>query len=236
MRNLRSVTLLALVAVSACSGDASESTDAAMSAVGPSESTGDPWCATARAVREAGSALDVIDASAPAQVEAAVGQLVDRLDAAEAVAPVQIAGAVAVTAASARELQALLSAVGYEIVRVDLSSVLGPENEAASRSIDDYNVEVCGFAPSSSTEASAEAGGDGGDGGDGGVVFDPADGPIRDQAIGLLVDEGFTPDQAACLFDALDLADAAALSDPAAEAELLDRCDIDPAQLPEADG
>ena len=227
----RWAAIAGLVALSACGGSAdSDST----SVSGTSESVppvpGSAWCPAARAVREAGSALDLIDASAPAQVEAAVGQLIDRLDEAEAVAPDEIAADVALTAEAAREFGMVLAAVDFEIVRADLSTILGPENQAASEAIEAYNEANCGFAAAESDGSTSEPDSTGG------VVFDPADGPIRDQAIDLLVGEGFTEDQAACLFDGLDLTDAEALSDPSVEAELIARCGIDPSQLSEGDG
>jgi hypothetical protein len=244
-RNLCSVAVIAVigvVSVAACGsdGDAGESSvtssDTTASPTGESSAdvfadAPDGWCAAARSIREAGSALDLIDASVPAQVEAVVGQLVDRLDEAATIAPDRIADSVAVTAGSARDFQAALAEVGFEVARADLSSILGPANETATRAIDAYNAEACGFAPAAPT-GTADTGTSNG----GGVVFDPADGPIRDQAIEFLVGEGFTEDQAACLFDAFDLTDAGSLSDPEVEAELLDRCEVDPSQLPGADG
>jgi hypothetical protein len=229
-------TMLTVLISAGCAGADSAADDTDVSSVA-SPVAGDPWCPAGRAVREAGAALDFIDASDPAEVADAVDQLVDRLQEAEAVAPDEIAAAVALTADSAREFQSALAAVEYEIVRADLSSILGPDNQVAGRTIDAYNVEVCGFEPTipSGTSPLDTSTAGTGSGDDGEVVFDPADGPIRDQAIALLVEEGFSADQAACLFDGLDLDDVAALSDPAVEAELLDQCDVDASMLPGAD-
>lgn len=196
--------------------------------------SGDPgWCAAARKVQEASLAMDVIDPTDPEAVEAAITLMLERAEAAAPLAPPELVADVGASLELMRRLDAALAEVGYDFVRADLSGVLdGGASSAANDRIEEYNAERCGL-----TLPGGEDGEDGDPGGHtDGPVFDPADGPVRDQTIALLVDEGFTEDEAACLFDHIDLSDPDFATDEERLVQLVETCGLDVERLMELGG
>lgn len=181
------------------------------------------WCTAARSVREATVAMDEIDPTDPASVEGALTQLRERTEAAAPLAPDEIADDVAVSLDLLRRVDDALAAADYDFVRADLSTIAGDDgaSEAADDRIEAFNAEACGIPPMADAAADDEtASADG-------PVLDPADGPVRDQTIALLVERGFTEAEAACLFDNIDLNDPDLSTDQEALLALIATCDLD---------
>ncbi len=192
---------------------------------GPGSSDVAAWCGAARLVREASLAMDLIDPTDADAVEAAITQMVDRSADAAPLAPDEISDDVATSLATMRRLEAAHADVDYELLRADLSAVVagGGSAEADDR-IEAFNAEHCGFTVDATDDAVADPTDDG-------RVFDPADGPLRDQSIALLVEEGFTEDEAACIFDNIDLSDPNLVNDEEELLALVVTCDLDVERL-----
>lgn len=228
--SIRSALLvpLAAVALAACGGsddpvaEPAAEADAATSTTAPRPDGYDSeWCVSARRIAAASSVVDAVDPSDPEAVEAAVTDMLAEAEAAAPLAPPEIAEDVEAALASFRAIDAALADVDYDLLRADLSGVA--DDQGPSERVDAYNQDVCGLE--------SDAVGD-----DPESEFDPSAGPIRDQLIDTFVGEGFTPEEAACLIDNVDVTDPAQLTDQQVLLELIGTCGIDLERLGGASG
>jgi hypothetical protein len=247
-RALTCVTAAAIVALGACGDEREPVADPDPPATAPAEedvAAAAPadlsaWCSAAELLQEAALAMDTIDPTDPDAVEAAITRMIDRTVDAAPLAPDEISEDVATSLATLRLLDAALIDVDYEIVRADLTAVVAGGGSAdADDRIAAFNAEHCGFPDRTADgdaagEVADAAGGDGEV--DDGEVFDPADGPLRDQSIALLVEEGFTEEEAGCIFDNIDLTDPDLANDEERLLELVVTCDLDVERLSGLDG
>lgn len=220
---IKSVMLvpLAAVALAACGGSDDPVSEPAAEQESTSTTAPRPdgydseWCVSARRIQAASSVIDAVDPGDPAAVEAAITDMLAEAEAAAPLAPAEIADDVEAALASFREIDAALAAVDYDLLRADLSGIA--DDQGPSERVDAYNEEVCGLEPAAASDSDSE--------------FDPSAGPIRDQLVETFVAQGFTPEQAECLIDNVDVSDPAQLSDQQVLLELIATCGIDLEQL-----
>jgi hypothetical protein len=183
------------------------------------------WCVAARDVEAASDRFEVVGFGDPEQVESTMGELLEQFEFAKQYAPPELAADLEVSFSAFQDVAAALRAADYDFINADLSGLqdLDGSIQAANERIEQYNVQVCGFDP---------AGLDAGDGGG----FDPAAGTIREQVIAELVSQGFTTDEAECLFDKIDFDDPDLLADTEALIALFSECGIGIERLAELGG
>lgn len=172
-----------------------------------------------------GEELSNVDFTNPDAVREAYQNMTTEVTRLAPLAPPEIAASVEDTVAGFQQLNDALAAVEYDLLNADLTIIdeLDAEMQAATDDIDQYNFDVCGIPLDDD---------DGEDGSD----FDPSAGTIREQAIGELVNQGFTADEAECIFDKLDFTDPDLSSDQAAMIQIFDDCGIDLGRLAEIGG
>ena len=165
----------------------------------------------------------------PEQLEATLTEMLELSDFAKQFAPPELAADIEISFEAFQDVADALEVVGYDFINADLSGLEDVDGsiEAANDRIEQYNVQVCGFDP---------AGLDDVDSGDDDAAFDPAAGTIREQVIAGLVDEGFTADEAECLFDTIDFDDPGLLADTEALIGLFSECGIGIERLAELGG
>jgi hypothetical protein len=198
---------------------AASDTDAASDDVGEVGFTGDPnseWCLASRELSALEGDLGADFFSGSEAIESTLSEMLVAFERAADVSPPEIATAAATSLESLRSLDAALAAADYDLLAADLSVLtdLDAEVMAANELIARYNLEVCGIVASPTGEV--DAGG-----------FDPTAGSIREQAIAVFVELGFTEQEAACIFDNVDFTDPDLFDDSAALAEVLTICGID---------
>jgi hypothetical protein len=186
------------------------------------------WCVAARDVEAASDRFEVIGFGDPEQVEATMGELLEQFEFAKQYAPPELAADIEISFEAFQDVAAALQAADYDFINADLSGLddLDGSIQAANERIEQYNVQVCGFDP---------AGLDDVDAGDSGG-FDPAAGTIREQVIAELVNQGFTADEAECLFDKIDFDDPELFADTEALIALFSECAIGIERLAELGG
>ena len=202
----------------------SESADDTSGEVATGEQPDSKWCVAAREMSVVADAMDDVDFTDPAAVEAAVTDFVAKYEEIAPIAPPEIAEAVDTNFQAALVLQSALAEVDYDFLIADLSAIgeIEAETDAARDVISAYNETACGIpADDDETEDTDES------------QFDPFEGSVRDQVIAELVRAGFTEDEAGCFFDHIDFTDPDAGDDTAAIMEMLDTCGIDLARLME---
>lgn len=211
-----SVTMLALAA---CGGPGEpvadpETPPAATTTTMPRpEGFDSAWCESARRLSAASSVMDAVDPTDAEAVEEAVTEMLAEAELAAPDAPPEIAADVEAALASFREIDAALAAVDYDLLRADLSGIA--DDQGSSERVDAYNVEICGLEPD--VDAGATTGSE----------FDPRAGPIRDQLIDTFVARGFSPEEAGCIVDNVDVTDAEQMRDEQVVLELITACEID---------
>jgi hypothetical protein len=185
---------------------------------------GSDWCVAARDLEVASAALDDVEFADPAAVEAAFEAMIPRLESAVELAPPELRSDVERSLESLELLQEALIEVDYDFLNADLSVIdeLDDSTQVANDNIDAYNEQVCGMT------ASYDSADDG--------SFDPSAGTIREQTIAELVNEGFTPEEAGCIFDGFDFTDPDFADDMEAIVGVFADCDIDLARLAELGG
>jgi hypothetical protein len=185
---------------------------------------GSDWCVAARDVETASSALDDADFADPAAVKAAFEDMIPRMESAVKFAPPELRSDVERSLESIKLLQEALIDVDYDFLNADLSVLddLDASTQTANDNIDLYNEQVCGMSASQ-------------DSSDGGS-FDPGAGTIREQTIAELVRQGFTAEEAGCIFDGFDFTDPTFADDMEAIVAVFAACDIDLARLAELGG
>lgn len=190
------------------------------------------WCVAARDVEMASDVLDGenFDFTDPAAVETAFADMLAAFEPAIASAPPEIAADVDTTYEGFLQLRDALAAVEYDFLRADLAVLdeLDSEMDAASARIEAYNEDVCGI-PADDTVDEPDEPDDSGE-------FDPTAGSIRDQTVAELVAQGFTQDEAECIFDGIDFTDPDLGADMNVIIEVFDSCGIDLARLAELGG
>ena len=201
-----------------------ETADGTSGEVASGEQPDSEWCVAAREMTVVADAMDDVDFTDPAAVEAAVTDFVAKYEEIAPIAPPEIAEAVDTNFQAALVLQSALAEVDYDFLIADLSAIgeIEAETDAARDVISAYNETACGIpADDDETEDTDES------------QFDPFEGSVRDQVIAELVRAGFTEDEAGCFFDHIDFTDPDAGDDTAAIMEMLDTCGIDLARLME---
>ncbi len=205
-------------------------------AADPAEFAGDAgseWCVAAREVETLSDQLDsdALNFADPAAVEAAYTGFVEAIDDAVAVAPPEIAADVETTARGFRLLSDALASVEWNFLDADLSVIdeLDAEMTAAGDRIGDYNEQVCGIAQDDDGDDVTEAADDGSD-------FDPSAGTPREQMAAGLVTVGFTPEEADCIVDQVDIAAYLETNDEQLILDAFDACEIPLARLAELTG
>ena len=185
---------------------------------------GSEWCVAARDVEQASIAFDEVDFADPAAVRAAFEDMIPRMESALKFAPPELRTDVEQSLDSLKLLQEALIDVDYDFLNADLSVLdeLDASTQAANDNIDAYNEQVCGMTVS-------------GDSSDDGS-FDPSAGTIREQTIAELVNQGFTEEEAGCIFDGFDFTDPGFADDMEAIVAVFTACDIDLARLAELGG
>ncbi len=185
---------------------------------------GSDWCVAARDLEDASAAFDDVGFADPGAVEAAFEDMIPRLESAAKLAPPELRVDVERSLESLELLQEALIDVDYDFLNADLSVIdeLDAATQAANERIDAYNEQVCGMTAS---DDSADDG-----------SFDPGAGTIREQTIAELVNQGFTPDEAGCIFDGFDFTDPDFADDMAAIVGVFADCGIDLARLAELSG
>ena len=196
---------------------------------------GDPnsdWCVAARDLDVRSDALDDLDFTDPAAIEAAFTEMITLYEGAVGLAPPELEDAVELSFSEILEFEAALKTAGYDILNADLSALedAGDAAQAANDEIDLYNEQVCGIAADDDDPIN-DLGADDGDGG-----FDPGAGTIREQTIAALVAQGFTEDESACIFDNFDFSDPDAVGDEGSLIAMFEMCGIDLARLAELGG
>lgn len=187
------------------------------------------WCAAARDVEAAGDPFDAagFDFTDPASVEVAFGDILLALENARAVAPPEIADAVETSYNGFLQLRDALAEVDYDFLRADLAVIdeLDVEMNTAVDEIGVYNEAVCGIPADGPSDDDVDD-----------SDFDPSAGSIRDQTVAQLVVQGFTQQEAECIFDQIDLTDPDLASDMNVIIEVFEICEIDLARLAELAG
>ncbi len=198
------------------------------------EPTGDPdsdWCIAARDVEAASDALDAadFDFTDPESVRSAFSDMLIAFELAIGSAPPEIAADVATSYDGFVMLEAELAKVDYDFLRADLSLIdeLDTDIEAASGRIGAYNEAVCGIPDDDADDTTAGA--DHSDPND----FDPTAGSIRDQTIAEFTANGFSQQEAECMFDNIDFTDPTLGTDMSVIVSVFELCDIDLARLAE---
>lgn len=184
------------------------------------------WCNASRDIDVLGDDFDNVDFTNPEAVRDVYLTMNDAIRDAAPLAPPELADAVDTTLDGFDQLNDVLADVDYDILNADLAIIdeLDAEMQAASDTIDAYNAEVCGIPI------------DTGDDGDDDSAFDPSAGTIRDQAVGELVNQGFTQEEAECIFDKLDLSDPNLGEDPNEMLVIFEECGIGLERLAELGG
>lgn len=181
----------------------------------------DTWCAAARDVRDATAAMDSVDPTDPEAVEEALAEMIARSEAALDVAPAEIADDVRAVLGLVQELDRVLASADYDFLEADPDDIVadGGADEANSR-IAAFNADRCGLEAVEDVPATA-----------------PVDREaLRERAIEVFVEQGFTETEAACLFDNMDLDDPNLATDDEAMLELIQVCDLDLERLSGAGG
>lgn len=170
------------------------------------------WCAVAAEVE----AIDRLAPSPdPADVEVRVAARVEAIERAVAVAPPDLVDDVVLALDETRMVDAALADVGYDLLLVDLSVLDGElveGSDAASLRIQRFNERECGISPVVDNGA------------DDALV--PSDGSLFDQFVDELVAQGFTSDEAECIFANLDFSDVEALDDEETVLDAIEACGI----------
>lgn len=182
------------------------------------------WCARAGEVRDVGDRFIGLDSVDPDVVHTAVSALNDAVIAAFAVAPAAIVDHVATQREFAERLDEVLAETDYDMLTADLSILddYASDMDAARDAIRDYNVEFCGFSEPAAEEPVDDEPG-----------FDFGEGSLRDQFIAQLVDDGFTQDEAECIYGEIDFSDPASYGDDEAVTEMFVACGLDLARISE---
>jgi hypothetical protein len=195
--------------------------------------TGDPnsdWCVASRELDRESAAFDEVLFADPDILEAALIEMVAMYEAAALLAPPELVDDVAVSLSTIRQFQAALMAAEYDFVNADLSALDGDDaNQIANDHIETYNEQVCGIV--TDDDGAPEDGVDAGEN-----DFDAAFGTVREQAIAELVDNGFTEQEASCVFDGFDFTDPDVGDDTNAILGVFESCDIDLTRLAELGG
>lgn len=223
----RAVVMLLLAVLVACADDREPVADPDPRGAGAATtgtSVGEPdvetaaWCDAAGGVRDATSALDGVEPTDPAGVEAALSELILRTEAAVEVAPDEIADDVRASLDLVQQLDRALADVDYDFLAADPSGfTTGADAAEAKARVDAFNLEACGIEPVAE-DADVDAGAD--------VPAIDRE-TLRDQAIAIFVEQGFTAEEAACLFDNMDLDDPGLATDETAMLALVERCELD---------
>lgn len=220
VRFLGRSTLACLIVLASCSDDREPVADPApatelqetVSSTVPSSDGLDAWCAAARDVREATTAMDAVDPTDPAAVEQALGEMLARSEEALAVAPAEIADDVSSVFALVQELDRVLADADYDFLEADPADIVTDDGaDEANARIAAFNADRCGFEPVDDVAGSTPVDRD----------------ALREQAIDVFVEQGFTAAEAACLFDNMDLDDPDLATDDEAMLELIQICDLD---------
>ena len=119
-----------------------------------------------------------------------------------------------------------LEDVDFNFAEIDPSELDSPEADAASERIDEF----CGLDPDAGETVTTDDAAATDDTG-GAVVSD--EGTVQDMLLQQFTAMGMTEDQANCLVDNIDMEEVAAsgAADPSMLFDLLETCDIDPADL-----
>ncbi len=171
--------------------------DAAPTTIESAEFSGDgdsEWCRVSAEMIELSDAFEAAPLDEPTTIERTLNAFVDRMQLIVFVAPEEIVDDVAMSVGAFEEVRRQLASAEYDLGAADLSALelRRPELELSSERIARYNREVCGLdpdAPSSSTVSSTSL---------------PTGIDVRGQAIALLVDGGYSPDQAECIVTGLE--------------------------------
>ena len=204
VRSTRLLLPLLVVGLAACGGSAADIADSD----DPYDSA---WCVSARESQEASDAIDAVDPNDPEAVKEAVTEMLAEAEGAAPLAPPDIAADVAESLETFRQLDAALASVEYDLVRADLTGIA--DDLSATERVDAYNAEVCGvdFGPEPTTSPS----------------MDLSSGSVRDQIVAGLVQQGFTEDEAECVLDSIDPAEAATMTEEEILAGVIVSCGID---------
>lgn len=190
----------------------------------------DPWCAPARQLEETDDFLDSKIIVDPEALEAGITSWLADLSASQPFAPEAIRDDVQTTIDVITSLDEAFAAVDYQVLDVDLSTIQGLDSDLAeaATAIEAYNLAVCGIvADDDNGVGSTDEPGDG---------FDPTAGSVREQAVASFVEQGFTPEEAACLVDQIDLASAGGTTVSIAPADVFTACGITAERLLELGG
>jgi len=196
-------------------------------AVAAVTSAGD-WCAAAEAIEAGTSVIDSPNLSDPVELEQSYMQANAVVNAASPLAPAEIAQDWNFTVDMFGQLSAAFEDADWDVRRVDASALQGFDfqMQEATYRIEKYNFDTCaigtdpGEAPTPDDTQPVEV----------------PPGSVRDQTIQGLIGAGFTEEEAACVFDNLDLTDLQSLNDPAAMGALLQTCGIPIERLLELGG
>lgn len=189
----------------------------------------DDWCTAAKAVEDSADLLDAADFTDPIAVEEGITQILAVITAAQRVAPAEIANDVEQVIAGFSTVASELEAVNWVFLDLDLSVI---DVLDGPMSLSNYNIELYGFNEC----------GIGTDPGPPPVILDDGtvegedtlgddedfqlEGTIREQVVASLIEAGFTESEATCITGEIDLANPAALEDPAAMLAIFSDCGI----------
>jgi hypothetical protein len=182
--------------------------------------TGDPdsqWCVVSRRISDIDEDFEELFLAGPDAVESYMSDFMGLVEQGVEVAPPEVADAAATLLDAFRALDEAFAAAGYDPFDTDLSVLDERDTEmtAANDVIERYNADVCGIESDEDDDAADDN------------DFDPTAGTIREQAIAEFVAQGFTEDEAICIFDSIDFTNPDVLDDMAAISEILTACGID---------
>ena len=147
MRAQLTVAALLALGLTACGGS---------DGVAATATKGDAFCKLAQAAKDDNDALDAIDVTDPAKVKLEFGAAIDSLNAIVAKAPKDIADTVKQLLSEEEQLEKLLKANDYDLVKMSTSDegkklIAESDKSTTGDDFDKYLSDKCGIATSDST-------------------------------------------------------------------------------------
>jgi len=224
--------------------DAPSATEAPVDIEAPAETAssgdGSDFCDFVDRTRDTDDLLESIGGD-PAELEAAMNELRDRVDELRDLVPSEIAGDADVFADAILKLVDALEAADYDILNADLAFLdddqLDEVITAATERIDELTEKRCGVSLGISDDESSAS--DPVDDGDDASAddFSLDGGTVREQFIEQFVALGLTLVEATCITDKIDLTNATGIEDDLTEIlALFEECGISLSRLAEIGG